>query len=96
MNAKKTKCILFASKTKNVIVTEDVICGASQIDIVKHNKVLGVVLSHRMTWDALVELLAKRLSCAVGALHRCRIFFPLNIKFQYYYSLSGHTLITVR
>lgn len=96
INAKKTKCILFAPKNKNINVTEDLILGVSQIDIVKQHKVLGMVLSHRMTWDAHVELLAKKLSCAVGALYRYRDFFPLNIKLQIYHSLFRSHLITVR
>lgn len=87
INPKKSKAILFASKNKPVSLIGELRLGSSTIDIVKEHKVLGVVLSHRMTWDAHIQQLVKKLSSAVGLIRRSRDIFPTNIKLQVFHSV---------
>lgn len=87
INTKTSKSILFTPKHKRISVTEEICLGNSKIDIVEQHKVLGVVLSHHMSWDAHIQMLTKQLSSAVGVLYRCRDFFPLSIKLQIHHCI---------
>lgn len=87
INVKKSKAIIFTAKNKRIHISNELYLGSSRIDIVKEHKILGVVFAQRMTWNSHIELLAKKLSSAVGALYRCRDIFPVSVKLQIYNAL---------
>lgn len=87
VNANKTKAILFRPKNRNVFINEDIRYNNSVVDIVSSFKILGVVFTEQMSWDAQVDYIVHKLSRAVGLTNINKHTFPTQVKVLIYNAL---------
>ena len=88
LNVKKTKMMLFHHRQKNVesLIPTLKINGAT-IELVKEFNFLGIMLDECMTWNAHINKISCKLSCAIGTFRRLKRFLPLFISKTLYSSL---------
>lgn len=87
INVNKTKAVLFRARNKAFNQRNSLILNNNIIEVVNEHKLLGVWFSCHLSWDSHVRYVAHKLSSIAGAVSRCRMVMPVNVKLQIYYAL---------
>ena len=88
LNTKKTKMMLFHYRQKDVTnLIPKLKMNGKPITLVKEFNFLGIMLDESMTWNAHINKIACKLSCAIATFRRLKRFLPLFILKTLYSSL---------
>lgn len=93
INTKKTKAVIFRPKSKQInssLIT--LLYENEKIEIDSSVKILGVIFTQNMLWDAHIESVSGKLSRVVGMTARHRAILPFNIKLLIYNTLFFSSL----
>ena len=82
------KMIIFHHRQKNIesLIPQLAINGVP-IELVKEFNFLGIMLDECMTWNAHINKISSKLSCAIGTFRRLKRFLPFFILKTLYSSL---------
>lgn len=87
INPTKTKAILFRARNKPFQLEYSITYSGQNIELVNEHKILGVIFSCHLSWDAHFNNLRNKFSAVAGVLSRCRAFMPIKAKLQIYHAL---------
>lgn len=87
INPNKTKAVIFRSRNKHVIQTDQVVFGGTQIEVVNSIKTLGVHFTEHMSWENHINYMVTKLSQIIGSTCRSRYLLPKCAKMIIYNSL---------
>ena len=80
INVKKTKMMLFHYRQRNITsMVPKLNINNVPIELVKDLNFLGITFDESMTWNAHINKISTKLSCAVGTFKRLKRFLPLHI-----------------
>ncbi len=84
LNSKKTKYMLFSSKTVSGLQLQ---IEGNDIEKVDTFKLLGIHLNHKMDWEEHTKYVGNKMSSGLYALNSLKHFFPSSILTALYYAL---------
>ena len=88
LNIKKTKCILFSSRTTKTLSKESVLTiRKNKIERVTSVRLLGVIFNERLTWKDPMAMLISKLKSSLNAVMRVKPFLTQEALLTLFYSL---------
>ena len=93
LNTDKTEIIIFKNKNKKINKKLNFRISGQKIKPTNAVKYLGVILEENLSWDKHLNILNKRLGCAIGILTKLRHYVPKMLLRTVYYSLFNSHLI---
>ena len=87
----------FAKKSAKAITDDDMNCppitiGNTGIKRVSEIKFLGVTIDDKLSWDAHVKLLSKKLASCIGSINQIATYIPENLYINLYHTLFENNL----
>lgn len=87
INPTKTKAILFRARNKPFQLEHSITYLGKHIELVDEHKILGIIFSCHLSWDAHFNNLRNKFSAVAGVLSRCRAYMPTKAKLHIYHAL---------
>ena len=85
LNVKKTKYILFSSRTTKTLSKESVLTiGKNQIEGVTSVRLLGVIFNERLTWEDHMAMLISKLKSSLYAVMRVKRFLTKKLYLHFF------------
>ena len=86
LNYSKTQCLLFSNKSLNH--SFKIKLGDVEVTNCNTVKYLGTTLDDELTWQYHIQIVAKKLSIAVGILSKLRHYVPKGVLIKVYYGIA--------
>jgi hypothetical protein len=86
LNIKKTHLMIFGPNSRKEDHSIQIKIEGQQIEILKENKFLGIILDLKLNWKAHINYITQKVSTSIGILSRARKLLNPDILRQLYYS----------
>lgn len=87
LNVKKTKCVIFRAKNKQLDFAPVLLFRESILEVVPSIRFLGVIFNNALSWNDHVNHICTKLSRSVGILWKLQCLLPCWLKKQLYFAL---------
>ena len=91
INLEKSCFMDFSKATTNTILDDEdyqpIIIGTTEISKVSETKFLGVTIDDRLSWNAHIKALSKKLASCTGSINQIATYIPENLFMNLYHTL---------